>query len=556
MAKSKTEKKDKGNFWGGEPVATLPKATKTKREPRKLEWGWLILGVVLIAVIVLAVVFNAKVEDKSAEKIMKTVAVDNSDLKVNWERYKTVEVELTESLTISESGTYRLTGNLRDGNIVVDAGVGEVRLILDNVSIANSAGPAIVCYNAENLVIELVGESNLTDGATYASDYDEDVDGVIYSKADLAFTGEGSLNVTANHADAIVGKDDVVIRDGIYSIAAVDDGIRGKDSVYVTDGDFTIAVKGDAIKSTNDTDYGKGFVMLEDGGFIVTTEAGKGLSAAKTILVYGGELELNTYDDAIHSNNYVGIVDGDVVINAGDDGVHADNELIVDGGDVDVVKAYEGMEAQVVTINGGKISIFSTDDGINAGGGADNSNSQSAQGRKDIFKTDENCVLSVNGGDLYINAAGDGVDSNGYIYFNGGSTVVDGPTNNGNGALDSGLGISIQGGTVIAVGSSGMAETLGTNSGICNISVFFSTTQEAGTLVEVRSSNGEVTLSHMAAKKFSHLAAGSEALLPGETYTIYLNNVEYESFTISEVTTVIGNSSVNQFNMPGQSGQK
>ena len=142
-----------------------------------------------------------------------------------------------------------------------------------------------------------------------------------------------------------------------------------------------------------------------------------------------------------------------------------------------------------MTINGGEISIVATDDGINAGGGADNS----ATGRpgENPFKTDENCVLAINGGEIYVNAAGDGVDSNGYLYFNGGSTVVDGPTNNGNGALDAGLGIIMEGGKVIAVGAAGMAEAIGNDSGVCNISVYFPTMQAAGTLIEVRNANGE-----------------------------------------------------------------
>lgn len=552
MAKKKTETKE-GNFWGGEETkAELPKTSATKkREPRKFDWRWLVVGVILIAALVAAVVMNVAHTDNTVSKVTGTIDVDNGDLKINWDRYQTVDVELTESLKISESGTYHLTGALTDGAVIIDAGVGEVRLILDNVTIANSTGPAIACYNAEDLVIELVGENTLSDGTSYSSDYDEDVDGVIYSKADLAFTGEGSLSVKANYQDAIVGKDDVVIRDGTYNITAADDGIRGKDSVYIVAGDLTINSVADGIKSTNEDDFGKGFVMIEGGDLEIKAGA-KGVKATHTVIVYGGDLTIDSYDDAVHSDNYIGIVDGEFELTAGDDAMHADRELIIDGGTINVIESYEGLEAQVVTINGGAISVVASDDGINAGGGADSSGGTSARGGMDAFNTDANCVLTINGGDIYINAAGDGVDSNGYVYFNGGNVVVDGPTNNGNGALDSGLGIEIQGGTVIAVGASGMAETLGASSGVCNISVYFSSTQAAGTLIEVRDSAGETVLSHTSAKTFNHMAAGSEALVPGETYTIYLNGTEYQSFTISEVLTTVGNNNVNQHNMPGR----
>ena len=522
-------------------------ATAKVRGKRKFDWRWLVAGVALVGLVATAIALNVNHVDDTVSKITNTVDVDNGDLKINWERYQTVDVALEESLTITESGTYHLTGSL-EGGITINAGVSEVRLILDNVTINNPTGPAIACYNAEDLVIELVGQNTLTSGSSY--DADSDVDGVIYSKADLAFTGEGMLNVTSEYQDAIVGKDDVVFRGGVYNINSADDGIRGKDSVYITGGEFTITATADAIKSTNTDNFGKGFVMVEGGKFNLTA-GDKGLNAVKTIIVYGGDFTIAAQDDAVHSDSYIGIVGGDLKITAGDDGMHTDRELIIDGGTIEVVKAYEGLEGQVITINNGTITVTASDDGLNAGGGADSSATTNTRGGMDAFAADENCALTINGGSVYVNSGGDGVDSNGYLYFNGGTTIVDGPTNNGNGALDSGLGIKMAGGTVIAVGASGMAETLGADSGVCNLSVYFTTMQAAGTVIEVRNSASEVVLSHTAAKTFNHLAAGSEALVPGETYTIYINGAEYQTFTISTVTTTIGNGNVNQHNMPG-----
>ena len=526
----------------------LPETKTEIREKRKFDWRWLAAGIICMVIVITAVIININTTDNSANKINASIAVDNSDLKINWDRYQTVDINLTNSFTITESGTYHLTGAIENGLITIDAGVGEVRLILDNVVINNNNGPAIACYNAENLVIESVGENSLSDGANYASNYDTDVDGVIYSKADLAFSGNGTLKIMGNYADGIVGKDDVVVRDGNYEISTNDDGVRGKDSVYITDGSFVINAGGDGIKSTNDTDYGKGFVMIENGS-IQLSAIGKGLKATNSILLYSGEMNLKTTDDAVHTDNHIGIVGGTLTIESGDDGIHANNELIIDGGKINITRSYEGIEAKIVTINDGEISVMAMDDGINAGGGADGS--ATTQPGAGAMQADANCALTINGGNVYVNSGGDGVDSNGYLTFNGGSVVVDGPVNSGNGSLDSGLGITIQGGKVIAVGAAGMAETLGANSGVCNISVYFTTMQAAGTVIEIRNSASEVVLSHTAAKTFNHMAAGSEALVPGETYTIYVNGAEYQTFTISTVTTTIGNGNVNQHNMPG-----
>ncbi|MDO5451658.1 MAG: carbohydrate-binding domain-containing protein [Candidatus Saccharibacteria bacterium] len=504
---------------------------------RHFEWKWLILGGLIIAALAAAIFLNTNVTDYSANKIMSSIAVDNSDLKINWDRYQTVDIELSETLNISESGTYHLTGSLHDGQVIIDAGVGEVRLILDNVNINNYTGPAILCHNAENLVIELVGNSTLSDGNTYSATYDEDIDGTIYSKGDLAFSGIGTLNILANYKDAIVGKDDVKFNSGNYYITTADDAIRGKDSVYIVDGNFEITSTGDAIKSSNENDHGKGFVLVESGNISIVAGA-KGINSVNSILIYSGDLNIESYDDSVHSDNYVGIVGGNLEINAGDDGIHADREFIVDGGTINIVKSYEGLEAQIINLNDGSISIISSDDGINAGGGADSSGTNHPGA--DPFKADENALVNINGGSIYINASGDGIDSNGFLNFNDGNVIVDGPTDNGNGALDSGLGIEIQGGTVIAVGSSGMAESLGANSGICNLSIYFDSLQPADTNVRIQDSSANTVIEHTSAKTFSHLAAGSKALVPGETYTIYLNEEPYQTFTISEVTTTIG----------------
>lgn len=529
----------------------LPSAA-AKRHKNKIDYRWLIIVVILIVATIAAISINNNYEKTDSTKIAGALDIDNGDLKINWERYQTVDIELAETLTISESGTYHLTGTLTDGAVIVDAGVSEVRLILDNVNISNSNGPAIICRAAEDLVIESVGDNTLSDGSSYSDDYDEDIAGAIYSKADLTFQGEGTINLESKYQDAIVGKDDIKFNSGTYNITAIDDAIRGKDSVYIVDGNFTINSGATAFKSNNEIDTGKGFILIEGGNFNLTANA-KGLSAKNSILIKDGNFKLDTYDDAIHSNNYFGFMGGNINITSGDDGIHADRELIVDGGNIVIAKSYEGLEAQVININNGNIHISATDDGINAGGGAD----ESANNRPGAnpFNADENCILNINGGGIYVNAAGDGVDSNGWLYFNGGKVVVDGPTNNGNGSLDSGLGIVMNGGEVIAVGSNGMAETLGNSSAINNISVYFDDSYPADTDIVIKDSNNEIVLEHTSAKTFNHLAAGTKNFKLGETYTIYLDDNFYLDFTISNVTTTIGNSNVNNM-MPGPNNRR
>lgn len=558
--------KDK-NFWSGEENAEIATGEVTKTEPLKpsntlshktldFEWKWVASAVVLVGLMVgvaVAVNMNYDHNGDNASNIDGSLKIDNGDQKINWERYPTYDVELSSTYTITSSGTYNFTGSITDGAIIVKADEeAVVRIVLNNVTIKNSNGPAIIAYSGDDLVIELVGTNTLEDGTKYSSDYDDSVDGAIYSKIDLSFTGEGTLNLKANYQDGIVGKDDLTFRSGIYNITAADDGVRGKDSVHVEKGDFTIKAGGDGIKSTNETDTTKGFVLIEDGAFNISA-TGKGVKAVNSILIYGGDFEIVSTDDGIHTNNYIGITNGNIKISSGDDGIHADARLIIDGGTIDIAKSYEGLEAQKISLNGGKISIVASDDGINAGGGSDGSaNNRAGAG---AFDMDENCELAINGGELYVNAAGDGLDSNGNIYINSGTVVVDGPTNNGDGALDSGGSITMNGGSVIAVGTSGMAETLGSSSSIYNISVYFTSTLSKGTKIEIKNSAGETVLSHTSAKTFNHLAAGTSAFKNGETYTIYINGSQYQTFTISSTTTTVGNSNNGYQNMNNMGGR-
>ncbi len=558
-----TKKPNRNNKEDSAPVVAIPEA-EAKSQVGSVEevaveydFRWIFIGVAILLLVGIGVVANLvgnSVNDgivTSSADIYSNLEIDNGDAKINWNNYGTYDIELSGTYTISSPGTYHFTGSIDDGMIVVNATDVPVRIILDNVSIKNSSGPAIACYAAEDLVIELVGNNYLEDGTSYSSDYNEDVDGVIYSQDDLSFTGNGTLTINANHGDGIVSKDDLKFNSGTYTIASADDAIRGKDSVYIVDGDFIINSGADAIKSTNDTDYTKGFVLIENGTFAINAGA-KGVKATNTMLIYGGTYNITSKDDAIHTNGYIGIVDGNFTIDSSDDGMHADSILVIDGGDINIEKSYEGLEAQQITVNNGTISIVASDDGMNAGGGADSSATNRAGAG--AFDVDENCILTINGGSVYVNSAGDGIDSNGALYFNGGTVVVDGPTNNGNGALDTGSAIVMNGGEVIAVGASGMAETLGQTSSVNNISVYLSTTASAGTKIEIKDSAGNTVLSHTSVKTFNHIAAGTSAFKEGEMYTIYLNGKEATSLTISGIVTTAGNSNSNFNNMNMQRG--
>ena len=415
-----------------------------------------ILGFILIVIFGIGLYFYLTESNNNIlnlDKIMSStqVAVIDEDDDIDWSKYDSKEITLNdESITITEAGVYTLSGKISNGSVTVNTD-GNVKLILNNVTITNNSGPSIIILNAKNTVIELADNTvnTLTDGKTYTN---SEYDGCIYSKDDLIIGGNGKLIINANYQDGIVSNDDLKITSGTYEINTVDDGIRGKDSVYIVNGTFKITAGGDAIKATNDTDTDKGNIKIDNGTFKIvanndgvqaekkliiqngtfditsgggstgtvtkqfdtnktnSNESNKGLKTGDNLVIYNGTFTINSKDDGIHSNGALVINNGEFTIASSDDAIHADSLLEINDGSFEITAA-EGLEATYVKINEGVVNINATDDGINAG-------------KK---SNDYTPTIEINGGELTIKMGQgdtDGIDSNGNIYINGGTINI------------------------------------------------------------------------------------------------------------------------------------
>lgn len=250
----------------------------------------------------------------------------------------------------------------------------------------------------------------------------------------------------------------------------------------------------------------------------------KAFKCGGDLAINGGTITVDSQDDSVHSDANVLIADGTLTLSSGDDGVHADTALVINGGTIDVVTSYEGLEGAVIEINGGSSSVVASDDGVNAA---------SKQSTESEFS------LTVNGGTLYVNASGDGLDANGSIYINGGTVTVDGPTSNGDGALDYDDTCIVTGGTLIAAGSSGMAQSISSDSTQAGFSVSYTETQTAGTEVTVTDENGNVLLTYTPSKNYQNIVITSPDLTQGKTYTVSANDTVVTNVTLSETVTNI-----------------
>ena len=287
----------------------------------------------------------------------------------------------------------------------------------------------------------------------------------------------------------------------------------------------------------------------------------KGIKSDGALYVNGGTFNINSADDSFHSNSDVTINDGTYTISSGDDGMHADSALLVNGGTITVTESYEGLEGLNITINDGKIDITASDDGMNAAGGNDASgfggrggdgfkgmqapdaaqkpddtseNTQKSDDSSDTAQntntaSDDEMWMVINGGYVYVLAGGDGLDSNGDLTINGGEVYVDGPSDNGNSAIDYGEKSSfyINGGTVVAVGSSGMAEDVSTDSKQQVAFVKLDSQVDAGDVI-LKDADGNEIISYTVQKKYDGVIISTADLKAGQIYTLSASGNESE----------------------------
>jgi hypothetical protein len=125
--------------------------------------------------------------------------------------------------------------------------------------------------------------------------------------------------------------------------------------------------------------------------------------------------------------------------------------------------------------------------------------------------------LQITGGYLVINAEGDGIDSNGTVTMSGGTVLVYGPTNGGNGAIDYDQSFELTGGTLLAVGASTMAQAPSSSTQYL-MSVGLDQTLQAGSYLCISSADEQYVV--QLPKSADHIVFSSPNLKQGETYTI------------------------------------
>lgn len=234
-------------------------------------------------------------------------------------------------VTITEAGTYRISGTLSSGQLAVDLGedavtdpAAVVTLVLDGAEITCTVAPAVIFYNVyecsdstvdtkgtvdtsaagANVVIA-DGSENHINGSYVAKIYKDNSEQKKLAKYDGAFYSKRSMNV--NGGTEGTGK--------LY-IEAENEGLDSELHLTVNGGNIYINSQDDGI-NTN-----------EDGISVTTINGGY-------LFVNGG---LGDEGDGIDSNGYLTINGGTVLAIAngrtGDGGIDSDMGITINGGTV------------------------------------------------------------------------------------------------------------------------------------------------------------------------------------------------------------------------------
>ena len=322
------------------------------------------------------------------------------------------------TVTITDEGTYLLSGALDSGMVIVNADKADkIQLVFSGVSIHSESSAAVYIAQADKVFLTLAPgtENTLTNGNSYTPIDDSNIDSAVFSKEDLTINGTGSLTVNSPAGHGIVSKDSLVITGGTYHIDAALHGISGKDDVCLTNANITVTSGKDGIHAENEDDEQLGCIYIQSGAYNITAGY-DGIAASSWMQILGGSFSVvagggsengafhgsdtwgggmggfmgggmrpggspggkasgnepssDTETDtvstkAIKAGGDLSICDGTFIIDSADDAVHSNTNVTVSGGSFTIASGDDAFHAdETLTVTGGSIQVSESYEGL------------------------------------------------------------------------------------------------------------------------------------------------------------------------------------------------
>lgn len=397
---------------------------------------------------------------------------ETGDAAVTGDTYGYVTVD-GNKVTVNNTGgqvlIYELKGATANGYFKV-YGAKKQAIVLNGVSITNPDGAALNNQNKKRTFVVVKGINTLSDGASasYTKEGDEDQKAVLFSEAQLIFSGSGLLTVNALNAQeesGIASDDYIRILENptikINAGSSAGHGLKGKDYVQLSNGSLVVSTSAPMKKGISTDDY----VLVEGGTHMVSVSGG---------VAYDEEDAEYSGSAGVKADNYFAMTGGSLTIknsgnggkgiNAGSYDFDEENHTVAD--------SYISGGTLTISTTGREVNDVSAK-GIKIGWVTKNGSGEHAK------VTGNAGNLLVSGGKIIVNSSGgEGLEVKGNLTFDGGETHVtsgsddaincqgDLTVNNGfvyafsseNDAMDSNGDTKLNGGYVMAICTKGTPE--------------------------------------------------------------------------------------------------
>lgn len=273
--------------------------------------------------------------DSTVSTNSQATSIDTDSESTEWSNLPTTNITLSdEPLTISDAGTYILSGSSTAG-VTVNSD-GNVRLVLNGATINSADGAAIDIKKAAIAVIETAdgSENSLADGTERSN---EESDAVIYTTADVTFTGSGTLTIDAHFKHGVMATHNLTIDSGTYTISSdAGNAIKADLNITINGGTITIPASEEGLEAP--------LITIND----------------SSIDIYATDDGINGSESDLHASPVITINGGNITVKvaAGDtDAIDSNGDLIINGGTIDLTGQstidYDGTGA----FNGGTLIL-------------------------------------------------------------------------------------------------------------------------------------------------------------------------------------------------------
>lgn len=256
------------------------------------------------------------------------------------EKHTASEAAAHQVVTITQPGTYRLSGTLSQGQIAVDLGedakddpAAVVTLVLDNANVTCTVAPALIFYNVYEC-----DRAFVEGGEGYEATYDVDT---AAAGANVVLLADTQNTFTGSHVARI------------YQPGTTE-------NLHRYDGAFYSRMSMNILGDNGD-----------DSGVLNIVADNEGLDTELHLTLSGGTVNIHAQDDGINTNedtvSVTTVSGGRLTVNAGNgaegDGIDSNGWLVINGGSVVTLSNHRSADGGIdadrgILINGGSLSAF------------------------------------------------------------------------------------------------------------------------------------------------------------------------------------------------------